>query len=112
MARVTKADAVRNRLRFLYEMGDAAVPFEAWRDTDANVLDEYGWTLDEMILVEPWPPHCLPDESGNDKTISLKGPGGLLISYTKDDICEHCKMPFFHDQTGRCICCDKRRQIQ
>ena len=41
-----KASEIRRRLLKLFKMGDAAVFYECWRDTDERLIENYSWTLD------------------------------------------------------------------
>ena len=56
---VTKAaHLLRERLRFLHSMGDAACYYECWRAHDHALLREFRWVLDLPPDRVSWPENC------------------------------------------------------
>jgi len=55
----SRADIIRERLKFLHVMGDAACGCECWRDTDERLEAEYSWIMaDELDERVEWPIGC------------------------------------------------------
>ena len=38
---------LRHRLKVLHYMGDSAVGYECWKDTDENLEKEFSWVLSD-----------------------------------------------------------------
>lgn len=55
---MTDADKIRARIKWLHEMGDAACPYQCWRDTDEHLLQTYQWVLDLDDSRIDWPSDC------------------------------------------------------